>query len=272
MYEETCTDAFMFNLEHTTRPLLTFASPDHLTIVDWNEKTPSLLGGGTYNGQVCWWDQRIGGFPEGSTEFSSSHSDAVYFLQWIGKTGTEFFTGSSDGFVKWWDIRKFTEPVKNYMLQTSTSENSEFPPGINCLSFEPTIPSKFMVGTDTGGVVCCRMQAKAGTNDWVLGEFDNCHQGKVMAVDRNPFYPKNFLTIGDTTCRIWCEDLKTSSIMWMKPSAARLTGGAWSPTKISVFFTTRVDGYVEVWDFLHNHKVPILHIKVADYSLNCMNV
>ena len=32
---------------------------------------------------------------------------------------------------------------------------------------------------------------------------------QVMAVDRNPFYPKNFLTIGDTTCRIWCEDLKT---------------------------------------------------------------
>ena len=66
--------------------------------------------------------------------------------------------------------------------------------------------------------------------------------GKVMAVDRNPFYPKNFLTIGDTTCKVWCEDLKTSAILWMKPSAARLTGGGWSPTKISVFFTTRVDG------------------------------
>ena len=91
-------------------------------------------------------------------------------------------------------------------------------------------------------VTICRMQAKTGTNDWILGEFEGCHQGKVMAVDRNPFYPKNFLTIGDTTTKIWCEDLKTSAIMWMKPSAARLTGGAWSPTKISVFFTTRVDG------------------------------
>ena len=60
--------------------------------------------------------------------------------------------------------------------------------------------------------------------------------------------------------------------MWMKPSAARLTGGGWSPTKISVFFTTRVDGYVEVWDFLHNHQVPILNIKVADSALNCIKV
>ena len=60
--------------------------------------------------------------------------------------------------------------------------------------------------------------------------------------------------------------------MWMKPSIARLTGGGWSPTKISVFFTTRVDGYVEVWDFLHNHQVPILNIKVADSALNCVKI
>ena len=272
MYDEPCSDAYVFNLEHTSSPLVTLSSPDHLTVLDFNEKTPNLLAGGCYRGQVCWWDDRTGGYPEGVSEFETSHSDVVYFVKWIGKLGTEFFTGSSDGFVKWWDIRSFKEPVKQYMLQTSSSANSEFPPGINCLSFEPTIPSKFMVGTEQGGVVSCRMQAKAGTNDWVLGEFDNCHYGKVMAVDRNPFYPKNFLTIGDTTCKIWCEDLKTSSIMWMKPSAARLTGGAWSPTKISVFFTTRIDGYVEVSDFLHNHKVPILPIKVADAALNCIKV
>ena len=69
--------------------------------------------------------------------------------------------------------------------------------GINCLSFEPTIPSKFMVGTEQGGVVVARMQAKAGTNDWILADLESCHQGKVMAVDRNPFYPKNFLTVRD---------------------------------------------------------------------------
>ena len=272
MYNEQCSDAYIFNMEHTISPLITLASPDHLTMLDFNDKVPHLLAGGCYRGQVCWWDERIGREPTGVSDFETSHTDAVYFVKWIGKVGTEFFTGSSDGLVKWWDIRNFKDPVKQYMLQTSSSAMSEFPPGINCLSFEPTIPSKFMVGTEQGGVVSCRMQAKAGTNDWVLGEFDNCHYGKVMAVDRNPFYPKNFLTIGDTTCKIWCEDLKTSSIMWMKPSAARLTGGAWSPTKISVFFTTRIDGYVEVWDFLHNHKAPILPIKVADAALNCIKV
>ena len=36
--------------------------------------------------------------------------------------------------------------------------------------------SKFMVGTEQGGVVVARMQAKAGTNDWILADFENCHQ------------------------------------------------------------------------------------------------
>ena len=77
--------------------------------------------------------------------------------------------------------------------------------------------------------------------------FDSCHYSRVTAVDRNPFYPKNFLTIGDHTAKIWCEDLRTSAIMWMKPSAARLTGGGWNPARMSVFHTTRVDGVLEVW-------------------------
>ena len=81
--------------------------------------------------------------------------------------------------------RNIKEPVRQYKMESSYSKNPEFPPGINSLSFEPTIPSKFMVGTEQGGVVITRMQAKAGTNDWVLGEFEKCHQGKVMAVDRN---------------------------------------------------------------------------------------
>ena len=81
--------------------------------------------------------------------------------------------------------RNIKQPVRQYKMESSYSKNQEFPPGINSLSFEPTIPSKFMVGTEQGGVIITRMQAKAGTNDWVLGEFESCHQGKVMVVDRN---------------------------------------------------------------------------------------
>ena len=44
MHGELVTDCYVFNLEHTTRPLVTFASPDHVTVLDYNDKNPSLLG------------------------------------------------------------------------------------------------------------------------------------------------------------------------------------------------------------------------------------
>ena len=39
-----------------------------------------------------------------------------------------------------------------------------------------------------------------------------------------------------------------------------------------MFFTTRVDGVLEIWDFLYQQKGPILPVKVADYPLLSMKV
>ena len=107
--------------------------------------------------------------------------------------------------------RNIKEPVRQYKMESSFSKNQEFPPGINSLSFEPTIPSKFMVGTEQGGVIITRMQAKAGTNDWVLGEFESCHQGKVMVVDRNLII--NNLTIHQYE-HLVCSNLSTVNIIY----------------------------------------------------------
>ena len=41
-------------------------------------------------------------------------------------------------------------------------------------------------------------------------------RGQLYAVQRNPFYPKNFLTVGDWEARIWSEEIKESSIMWTR--------------------------------------------------------
>ena len=124
MHGELCTDCYVFNLEHTTKPLVTFSSPDHVTVMDYNDKNPQLIGGGCYRGQVCWWDERTGGLAAGQSEFEQGHSDVVYTFKWIGKTGHEFFTGSSDGYIKWWDIRndvdQFLESLLNTFYHTIT--------------------------------------------------------------------------------------------------------------------------------------------------------
>lgn len=123
-----------------------------------------------------------------------------------------------------------------------------------------------------------------------------CHYGPVYSAQRNPAFLKNFLTIGDWQVRIWSEDVKESPIMWTKYAKisykwkhlyreivlfelslkiifglvyfryhdVRLTDGAWSESKPSVFYTTRSDGCMDCWDFLQKQKDPILTIKVQN--------
>jgi len=54
--------------------------------------------------------------------------------------------------VRWWDIRKFTEPTEILVLDPSREggQETQLAHGASCLEFEPTIPTKFMVGTDRG--------------------------------------------------------------------------------------------------------------------------
>lgn len=42
----------------------------------------------------------------------------------------------------------------------------------------------------------------------------------------------------------------------------KLTDGVWSETKPSVFYTTKADGCLDVWDVLQKQSEPILTIKV----------
>ena len=73
--------------------------------------------------------------------------------------------------------------------------NPDMSEAVTCLAFEATMPSKFMVGTRRGRVVSCRMAPKQGSSNMILGVYDDMKKSRIMSVDRNPFYPKNFLVI-----------------------------------------------------------------------------
>jgi len=90
-----------------------------------------------------------------------------------------------------------------------------------------------------------------------IGTSYNGHHGPVYSVQRNPFFPKFFLTIGDWTARVWMEDIKTS-IMTTKYHDDYLTAGCWSPSRPGVFFTTKDSGELDVWDFAFKQKSPTM--------------
>ncbi|CAH1736392.1 unnamed protein product [Aphis gossypii] len=274
---DASSDSFIFDLEDSTTPYFTIESPHPIVTLEFNHRDSQCLAGGLMSGQVAFWDIRKSSNYVAISNIRDGHRDPVRSLHWIhSKTSTEFYTGSSDGQVMWWDARKLTEPTEVLILDLSKGENVDEPEwvkwarshGVFCMDYDPSIPIRFMIGTETGLVFNGNRKGKTVFEK--ISSTYNCHYGPVYSVQRNPAFLKNFMTVGDWQVRIWSEDVKESPIMWTKHHDVKLTGGAWSESKPSVFYTTRADGCMDGWDILQKQKEPILTVKVADEGLNCI--
>ncbi|CAB1338343.1 unnamed protein product [Coregonus sp. 'balchen'] len=221
-----------------------------------------------------YWDTCKGSQPVEMSTLEHSHRDPVYKVIWLqSKTGTDTFSASTDDQARrltdrpelttglclsvynvlWWDICKMSEPTERLVLDPNKKGN---------LEFETTMPTTFMVGTEQGLMVSCNRKAKTLAKK-IVCTYSGPH-GPIYALQRNPFFLKNFLTVADWTARIWSEDIKESSIMWTKYHIAYLSEGSWSQVRPSVFFTIKMDGTLDIWDFLFKQNDPTLSLKVQD--------
>eukprot|EP00054_Salpingoeca_dolichothecata_P018737 m.115500 g.115500 ORF g.115500 m.115500 type:complete len:584 (+) comp22988_c1_seq3:64-1815(+) len=261
-------DSYIWALENPSTPEMTLTPSSQLGCLQFNPKDVNMLIGGCYNGQIGVWDTRRGARPIDTTPVEKSHRDPVYkakFLQ--SKTGTEFFTCSTDGQVMWWDVRKLSEPTEALVLDPLKTEK---PVGGISLDYESTLPTKFMVGTEQGLVLNGNRKAKTPAEK--IASYYNAHHGPVYGLQRNPFFPKYFLSVGDWTSKVWCEDIKESAVLWTAYQKAYLTDGCWSPTRPAVAFTSRADGVLDVWDYLFKPTEPALTVQVCDEAIHTIQV
>ncbi|XP_069701576.1 dynein intermediate chain 3, ciliary [Periplaneta americana] len=270
--QDLSTFSYIWEVENPNKPQLTLKPTVPIVCLEYNPKDINCLVSGMFSGQVAFWDVRKGSTPVDVSVLEPSHRDPVYNVLWINsKSGTEFFSSSTDGQVKWWDTRKLNEPSETLILDMVKPGEEQIlcrALGASCLEYEGTIPTRFMVGTENGCVISCNRKGKTPAEKLVFKY--TAHVGPVYALQRNPSFVKNFLTIGDWMVRIWSEDCKESSIMWTRNHRAQLTDGAWSPTRSSVFFTSRMDGTLDAWDVLQDQREPILNVKVCDYQLKSL--
>ena len=68
--------------------------------------------------------------------------------------------------------------------------------------------------------------------------------------------------------RIWTEDIKTP-IMSTRYESSYLTSGIWSPTRPGVFYITKKNGELDIWDYYYKGQFePAFSIKISEkYSL-----
>ncbi|EDW79093.1 dynein axonemal intermediate chain 2 [Drosophila tropicalis] len=264
-------NSYIWEVENPNEPFLTLEPKVPCVCLEYNQKDPTSLVSGMYNGQVAAWDTRHGKHPVMISEREVCHRDPVNSVLWNNsKSGTEFFSGGSDGQVLWWDTRKLTEPLDRLLMDPVKSDEQDLSRsyGISVLEYETTIPTRFMAGTEMGMLFSCNRKGKTPTEKIQIRMM--CHLGPVYAITRNPAFVKNFLTVGDWCARIWSEDCRESSIIWTKSSSSMLTDGAWSYTKVSQFFITRMDGVLDTWDLLQQQNEPVLTVKVCDEPLYCV--
>lgn len=262
---EMVVDSYIWDIENPNQPDQVLVPQSPLVCIKYNPKDPHVLVGGSCSGIVSCWDTRKGSIPSDCSSIDKSHRDPVYSVQWVqSKTGSEFFSTSTDGMVLWWDIRKLSEPTETLVIDP---EKNQRVTGGTVLDFESTMPTKFMVGTESGLITMCNKKAKTPA-DRIASSYQG-HVGPVRALQRNPFSLKNFLTVGDWTAKIWSEDVKTS-LMQTRMHESYVTDGCWSPVRASVFFTSTATGKIKVWDCTCKLNAPVFIIQVSSSPIMCV--
>lgn len=134
------------------------------------------------------------------------------------------------------------------------------------------------------------IQEDSGPNKEIIQisrSFGRVHDGMIVAIERNPFFPAIFASIGRNVFAIWREDYLISPILW-RYNDKMLTHLKWSQTRPAVFYITRNDGVFEAWDIIekdneasfhevlgggimthiaeHRPKVPSKYLGVGDYN------
>ncbi|CAD7958206.1 unnamed protein product [Amoebophrya sp. A120] len=89
----------------------------------------------------------------------------------------------------------------------------------------------------------------------------------MLSLERSPIFPNMLLGVCDWSFYIWNDTLT----VFASPSpSAYFTCGCWSPTRSSVVYLGRMDGFVEVWDFSDQSHKASLAFSVSSSAISSM--
>jgi len=91
----------------------------------------------------------------------------------------------------------------------------------------------------------------------------------VYALQRNAYFPKFYITVGDWSVKLWNEEIRTP-IVTSKSFKSYVTDAAWSPTRPGVFVVSKFDGTLDVWDVYYKQSDPTLSLQVDADALKCL--
>jgi dynein intermediate chain 2 len=275
--------SYIWNLNNPNRPEKSLEAVSPLCTLAFNQKQPDVVCGGSYNGALQFFDMRKGNSaglikPVETTLLEKSHHDPVYDVFWLAtsKAGTQCVSTSTDGRLLWWDQRMLSTGPTDELILTETNPVPGAPApkvcGATSLEYNSEAsPMKYLVGCENGGMMQANRRKDKIEINMRYGFEDGKHHGPIYALQRNPFQLKYFLSVGDWTAKIWSEELR-QPIMMTRYHQSYLTSGCWSPQRCGLFYLTRMDGFLDVWDFFYRQNEVAYSVKVSDAVLTSIQV
>jgi dynein intermediate chain 2 len=278
-------DAYTWDLNSPNVPKDSLVPPSPLTTLAYNHKNVDQIAFGCYNGLVGVWDVRTNVKAERMlvSQVENSHHEPVIDLIWLSsKGGNEFVTCSTDGRVNWWDCKALEKgPTDTVVVTENVPERDDqnrpiYDQVIGCTTMEyvPDFGPKYLMGTERGSIMLGTKKPKKNCEinyNTSYGLEMGRHLGPVYSLMRNPMYPRYFMSVGDWSVNIWEEEEKTP-IIKTRYHPSYLTDGCWAPNRPGLFFVTRRDGWLDIWDYFYRQNEVALSHKVADASLTCLKL
>lgn len=141
----------------------------------------------------------------------------------------------------------------------------------------PLPEPRVWLGTEDGVVVLVRWEGFAFdkgeevTTEAVeaLASCGAVHDGPVVSIQRAPFIPELLLSVGGHVLALWSVARPVAPVL-VRRAPVRLTVAAWSPVRPSLLRMARVDGTLEVWDWLYRSDRPVLEQSLSGEPLTAV--
>lgn len=261
--------------------------PSCLMSVAFHPVIPSLIVGGTFNGDVYVYDigREDDTFIAWSGVGDNSHKDPVSQVIWLNESTSKdkkykIMSAGGDGKILLWRLSLSSKHLKllsAFVVQTDNIPRSlrvskargDSMVGVTCLSFSHEDQTTFIAGSEGGGVFKCSLNATgtAASEDIhsvpvhspVTFAF-HPYLGPLHSISCSPHHRNLFLTSGTDTISLY-NMLQSKPVLSIEPSTGYLYSVRWSYTRPVVFAVASANGKILIYDLKTNRINPVLTLE-----------
>jgi dynein intermediate chain len=253
------------------RPEYRFNCQSPVMTAFFSEFSATTVIGGTYSGQIVFWDLRAKSSPVQSTPLTAvGHTHPIYSMKMVGtKNAHNLVSVSTDGKLCVWSLENLLLPQEVLVIQSQTTKPAlSAPIAVTALSFPVNEANNFFIGSEEGAIYQAFRHGKTGVVERYEGHF-----GPITGLDfHSAIGPVDFSDLfisssTDWSCKLWSSKT-TKPIYSFEDAGDYVYDVKWCPTNPSVFGSVDGSGILDLWNLNQDTEAPTLKTHVSSKALS----